>query len=93
MKGRIKKIIEQNGFGFITGEDNAEYFFHVTSVKSVEQPTQGAIVEFISDTSPKGLIATDIFIQAEQARPSFVMLGNKRIRLSNIKNYGISKYD
>lgn len=31
--GTIKKIYEDKKFGFITGEDGKEYFFHITDVK------------------------------------------------------------
>ncbi|WP_296154502.1 cold-shock protein [Ruminococcus sp.] len=28
MRGRIKRFIEDKGYGFITGEDGQDYFFH-----------------------------------------------------------------
>ena len=30
MKGKIKRIIDERGFGFITGSDNNDYYFHCT---------------------------------------------------------------
>ena len=34
MRGVVKKIIEGQDCGFIRGEDQVEYFFHKTSLKS-----------------------------------------------------------
>ena len=28
MNGRVDRIVEKKGFGFIKGEDNRDYFFH-----------------------------------------------------------------
>jgi len=90
MRGRIVRYNEQKGYGFIRGEDGAERFFHISGVKSFESPSQGMIVEFMSSRNEKGLTATDIRIQVTKDRPAFVVLGDTRIKLTNIKSYGMS---
>ncbi|MCL2579562.1 MAG: cold shock domain-containing protein [Oscillospiraceae bacterium] len=47
MKGRVKHYNEQKKFGFILGEDGLDRFFHISGLKSIEQPSLGALVEFV----------------------------------------------
>ena len=35
MRGRIKRFIEDKGYGFITGEDGQDYFFHISQVRDM----------------------------------------------------------
>ena len=81
---------DQKKFGFILGEDGADRFFHISNVKSIDVPTQGAVVEFVPAQGEKGLIAKDIYLQVVKNRPDFIVFGDIRIKLSNIKNYGLS---
>jgi len=89
MKGRIKMYQAIKGFGFIMGEDNEDYFFHVSQVKSIDSPEQGLVVEFEPASNEKGLYATDVVIQ-KTSGGKFIALGNVRLKASNIKDYGIS---
>lgn len=91
MKGRIKYYNQAKGFGFIVGEDNNDYFMHISNVKSYELPEQGSLVEFKESSNEKGLCAIDIFVLANKETSSIIILGDVRIRKSNIKNYGITK--
>ncbi|MCL2356544.1 MAG: cold shock domain-containing protein [Defluviitaleaceae bacterium] len=94
MRGRIARYNEQKGYGFIRGEDGSDRFFHISNVKSLELPVHGAIVEFTSSQSEKGLTATDVHVQertANKNHPVFAVFGDVRVKLSNIKNYGISQ--
>jgi CspA family cold shock protein len=55
--GTVKKVISDRGFGFITGEDGKEYFFHkdgLTSSLDFERLTGGESVSFEIQTGPKG---------------------------------------
>jgi CspA family cold shock protein len=55
--GTVKKVISDRGFGFITGEDGTEYFFHkdgLTSSLDFERLTGGESVSFEIQTGPKG---------------------------------------
>jgi len=64
MKGKITRLIQDKGFGFIKGEDNTEYFFHRSAVKNIsfEELIDGQDVEFKDDEGPKGPRAEDVFV-------------------------------
>ncbi len=95
MKGRIKMFNNDRGFGFITGENGTEYFFHISNVKSMVDVSRGQIVSFDPGVGQKGPIATNILISAFEpatpARPMFIALGDTRIKTSNIKAYYLTK--
>lgn len=91
MKGRVKMFNEEKGYGFILGEDANDYFVHITEVKSVETLTRGTIVQFEPAEAEKGKVAKSVSVsESVSQKPAFVEFGNTRIKLSNIKNYGIS---
>lgn len=55
--GTVKKVISDRGFGFITGEDGKEYFFHkdgLTSSVDFERLMGGERVNFEVQSGPKG---------------------------------------
>jgi cold shock protein len=52
MTGKIKKLIPERGFGFITGEDGKDYFFHRTETIAFEDLYEGDQVSFEADTGP-----------------------------------------
>lgn len=56
MKGTVKKLIRDRGFGFITAEDGSEIFFHRTDLVEADFDTmeEGASVEFEMGTGAKG---------------------------------------
>lgn len=91
MKGRIKYYNSKRGFGFIVGEDNDDYFMHISDVKSYELPEQGAFVEFTQSSNEKGLCAVDVYVLEANQTSSIIILGDVRIKKNNIKNYGITK--
>jgi len=71
MKGTIKKLIKDRGFGFIRAEDGREIFFHRTAVKSTnfESLTEGQSVEFdveriSQDSRTKGPRAVNLRLKA-----------------------------
>lgn len=57
--GTVKRVVPERGFGFITGEDGQDYFFHrtaLTSSTSIETltPNQRVLFEIeISDRGPR----------------------------------------
>lgn len=60
-RGKIKKIVSDKGFGFITGDgQNKDLFFHVSSVRdsAFESLFEGQEVEFESEEGPKGVRAS-----------------------------------
>ena len=55
--GTIKKVVADRGFGFISAEDEKEYFFHrggLDSSLDFDRLTGGERVEFDIEQSPKG---------------------------------------
>ena len=55
--GTIKKVIADRGFGFITGADQKDYFFHRDALDSsldFDRLVGGEKVEFEIQQSPKG---------------------------------------
>lgn len=62
MRGTVKWFNTQKGYGFIVGEDGAEYFTHQTQIKMDGFRTldAGDIVEFDVRSEEKGLAAVNI---------------------------------
>jgi CspA family cold shock protein len=55
--GTIKKVVADRGFGFISGEDGKEYFFHRGGVQApldFDRLSGGERVSFEIENSPKG---------------------------------------
>ena len=89
MYGRIKVFFEKKGYGFINTEQNNDYFFHISDVKTTTQPYVGMEVTFDIVQSPKGSIAKNICVAIPITKKNFIIIGNTRIKLSNIKSYSI----
>ncbi len=63
MKGTIRTLNVERGFGFIKGQDGVEYFFHRTSLArgvQFESLALGEIVSFNVTQSDKGPRAADV---------------------------------
>ena len=61
--GTIKKVVSDRGFGFISTEDEKDYFFHRDSLDSslnFDRLVGGERVEFEIEQSPKGPRASRI---------------------------------
>jgi CspA family cold shock protein len=55
--GVVKKVIADRGFGFITGEDGKDYFFHRDGLEPSVQFDRllgGEKVTFTVEASPRG---------------------------------------
>ncbi len=55
--GTIKKVVADRGFGFITGEDGKDYFFHRDSLVpplSFDRLDGGEPVTYEVEDGPKG---------------------------------------
>ena len=55
--GTIKKLVSERGFGFISAEDEKEYFFHrggLDSSLDFDRLVGGERVTFEVESSPKG---------------------------------------
>ena len=62
MRGKVKKLIRDRGFGFIDADDGREIFFHRTSLRGLEfdDLSEGQQVEFEVDRGEKGLRAVNV---------------------------------
>lgn len=91
MKGRIKTYKDDKGFGFIIGEDDSDYFFHISDVRTIIEVKRGQIVEFEPSSNEKGNNAKNITISTESTNKSKIYeIKGKRFKASNIKEYGVS---
>ena len=62
MKGKIRKIIRERGFGFIAAEDSKDVFFHRSALagEDFDALEEGNSVEFDLERGPKGLQARNV---------------------------------
>ncbi len=65
-KGKIKKLVREGGFGFISDTDGNEVFFHQSSLIEVkfEGLSEEQEVEFEVEKSPKGPRAINVKVVA-----------------------------
>jgi cold shock CspA family protein len=64
VKGTIKKLTRDRAFGFIRGEDGAEYFFHQSELHGglvFEDIQEGEAVKFEPTQAERGPRAVDIW--------------------------------
>ena len=56
MKGTVKRLVSDKGFGFIAAEDGQEYFFHQSALNGVTFSglREGQAVTFERAQGPKG---------------------------------------
>ena len=62
MRGRIKKLVRDRGFGFINADDGKEIFFHHTAVRELDFDNlrEGKKIEFGVERGDKGPRATNV---------------------------------
>lgn len=63
LSGTVARIIRNRGFGFLTGADGIERFFHMSSVRpwvNFDALSEGDPITFQEDRSPKGPRAKNI---------------------------------
>ena len=67
--GKVKKFNKEKGYGFITGEDEKDYFFYYTSLNMSGFKTvdADAKVEFDAQETERGLRDVNIDIIKEEA--------------------------
>lgn len=60
--GKIKKLVRDRGFGFISGADGREVFFHQSGLvgMSFDSLQEGTEVEFDVEKSDKGPRAVNV---------------------------------
>jgi len=64
LKGKIKRLIRDRGFGFISAENEAEVFFHRSALQSIEFDTlnEGDEVEFDLEKDRRGDRAANVTV-------------------------------
>jgi cold shock CspA family protein len=62
LKGKIRKLIRERGFGFIAAEDSKDVFFHRSALagEDFDALEEGNSVEFDLERGPKGLQARNV---------------------------------
>jgi CspA family cold shock protein len=62
LKGTIKRVIRERGFGFISAEDGREIFFHRSAFEGgdFDALEEGNSVEFDVEKGPKGPRALNV---------------------------------
>jgi len=62
LKGKVKRLIRDRGFGFITAEDGTEVFFHRSGLAGEDFDTleEGTSVEFDLESGAKGPRAMNV---------------------------------
>ena len=65
--GKIKKVVRERGFGFISDTDGREVFFHQSGLVDVQFDSlkEDQKVEFEVENSPKGPRAVSISLVKE----------------------------
>jgi CspA family cold shock protein len=66
--GKIKKVVRERGFGFISDSDGREVFFHQSSLIDVkfDTLTEEQTVEFEVEKSDKGPRAINVRVSQQQ---------------------------
>lgn len=64
MTGTVSGLKLEKGYGFITGDDGVEYFFHRTDAPDFDRLTAGVRVVFLTRGGAKGPRAGSIELEA-----------------------------
>lgn len=85
------KFNEDKGYGFIRDENGNNRFFHISDVITTVPITLFSEVIFEVGSNEKGDIAKKIKLKIKElkTKPTFIVFGNERIKLTNIKSYGM----
>lgn len=69
VRGRIKKLVRERGFGFVRGDDGKEVFFHRSGLGSTDYDSlsEGDVVEYVVQEGPRGARAENVRAVAEGA--------------------------
>lgn len=69
MKGQVKRVIRERGFGFISTENREEVFFHRSAVEgNFDSLQEGDQVEFNLERGPKGPRAANVKVVSGPGR-------------------------
>ena len=67
--GTVKRLVRERGFGFITGSDGVELFFHRSAVQGggFDTLSEGQAVEFDVERGEKGPRAVNMRVSTPSA--------------------------
>ena len=62
VKGKIKKLVRDRGFGFVRGDDGTEVFFHRSGLGATDYDSlsEGDVVEYVVQEGPRGARAENV---------------------------------
>lgn len=62
VKGKIKKLVRERGFGFVRGDDGREVFFHRSGLgpSDYDSLSEGDVVEYVVQEGPRGARAENV---------------------------------
>ena len=62
VKGRVKKLVPERGFGFVRGDDGKEVFFHRSGLgaNDYDSLSEGDVVEYVVQEGPRGPRAENV---------------------------------
>jgi len=71
VRGRIKKMVRDRGFGFIRGDDGKEVFFHRSGLNASDYDSlsEGIAVEYVVQEGPRGARAENVRAVGDDAAP------------------------
>lgn len=69
VKGKIKKLVRDRGFGFVRGDDGREVFFHRSGLgpSDYDSLSEGDTVEYVVQEGPRGARAENVRAVTEAA--------------------------
>lgn len=96
MNGFICKYIDNKNFGFISGADGKEYFFHKNNVINQNNLEVGREVDFNPSFNKKGFNAKDIKVGGELEKiyvnPPHFLVQSQSINLNRYKIFTLLNY-
>jgi CspA family cold shock protein len=62
VRGKVKKLVPERGFGFVRGEDGKEVFFHRSGLgaNDYDSLSEGDTVEYVVQEGPRGPRAENV---------------------------------
>lgn len=95
MKGTVASYVAAKKFGFINGEDNQSYFFHVSALKhkaDEERLIVGAHLDFDPTPTPKGLSAKQITVHCTYLKKKLVPFFTTKSELPSAGTVEVKKF-
>jgi CspA family cold shock protein len=67
VRGRVKKLVPERGFGFVRGDDGKEVFFHRSGLgpNEYDSLSEGDLVEYVVQEGPRGPRAENVKMVVE----------------------------